>query len=68
MCYSSSRDFGWGIRKHAAHEPEKREETKPAEKAEPEVEAEDLEFLAFLEGRGERRVQEPVADRTPEKV
>jgi hypothetical protein len=63
MCYSSSRDFGWSIRKHAAKEPEARRESTSDEKTGPRAEAEDLEFLAFLERSGEGEVQRPVAEK-----
>ena len=67
MCYSSSKDFGWGIRKDADREPEARKET-PQDRPEPHVTAQDFRFWAFPHRLKTTTAQESVADRTHERV
>ncbi|ADX71486.1 hypothetical protein D7Z96_11055 [Pseudarthrobacter phenanthrenivorans] len=45
MCYSSSKDFGWG-RKEADHKPEAKQDT-PVETPERAVKAPDFTFWSF---------------------
>jgi hypothetical protein len=66
MCYSSSQDFGWGMRKEADRKPEARKET-PPDRPEPHVTAQDFKFWAFPIRRKTPAAQEPV-DRTRERV
>ena len=66
MCYSSSQDFGWGMRKEADRKPEARKET-PPDRSEPHVTAQDFKFWAFPIRRKTPAAQEPV-DRTRERV
>jgi hypothetical protein len=67
MCYSSSKDFGWGIRKEADRKPEARQET-PPDRPEPHVTAQDFKFWAFPIRRKTPETREPVVDRTRERV
>ena len=67
MCYSSSKDFGWGIRKEADREPEAKQEN-PRVDPEPHVTAQDSKFWAFPLRRKTPAVQEPTTDRAPERV
>jgi hypothetical protein len=67
MSYSSSKDFGWGIRKEADRKPEARQET-PPDRPEPHVTAQDFKFWAFPIRRKTPATQEPVVDRTRERV
>ena len=67
MCYSSSKDFGWGYKKEADRKPEARQET-PPDRTEPHYTAQDFKFWAFPLRRKTPAAQEPVADRTHEKV
>ncbi len=66
MCYSSSKDFGWGIRKEAGREPEAKQD-KPPVRPEPHVTAQDFKFWAFPR-RKTPATKGPTADRTPERV
>ncbi|MFD1212576.1 hypothetical protein ACFQ36_11065 [Arthrobacter sp. GCM10027362] len=66
MCYSSRKDFGWGIEKKDVREPRERE-SKPAEYPEPRVTAEDSRLRDFINRRRVRKAV-PVVDRTREKV
>ena len=53
MCYSSSKDFGWGIRKESDSKPEAKHEA-PAETPEKPVKAQDFTFWAYPERSKER--------------
>ena len=67
MCYSSSKDFGWGIRKETQREPEAKQEKQPA-RSEPDLTEPEFKFWAFAPRRKAPTVQEPAADPTFEKV
>jgi hypothetical protein len=67
MCYSSSKDFGWGIRKETEREPETKQDTQPA-RSEPDLTEPEFKFWAFVPRRKAPTVQEPAADRSFEKV
>jgi hypothetical protein len=67
MCYSSSKDFGWGIRKETEHRPEARQET-PVETPEKPVKAQDFTFWAFPRRRRTPAPQTPSAERSKERV
>ncbi len=67
MCYSSSKDFGWGYKKEADRKPETQQETPPA-RTEPHYTAQDFTFWAFPVRRKTPAAQDPVADRTHERV
>lgn len=67
MCYSSSKDFGWGIKKEATREPEARQQT-PPDRSEPTFTARDFTFWAFPRRRKNREAGEPAAERTRERV
>ncbi|OAE00374.1 hypothetical protein [Arthrobacter sp. OY3WO11] len=63
MCYSSSKDFGWGIRKEADSKPEAKQET-----TEKPVKAQDFTFWAFPGWRKTRAPGTPSAERSKERV
>ena len=67
MCYSSMEDFGWRAKKEADRKPEARQET-PPDRPEPHVTAQDFKFWAFPIRRKTPAAQEPVVDRTRERV
>jgi hypothetical protein len=67
MCYSSSKDFGWGIKKEATREPEARQQT-PPDRTEPHFTAQDFTFWAFPRRRKTHEAEEPAAERTSERV
>ena len=70
MCYSSSKDFGWGTRKETGRKPETREtpaET-PVESPEPTVKAQDYTFWAFPNWRRTPSPRTPTAERSKERV
>lgn len=67
MCYSSSKDFGWGIRKESRREPDATQDKQPA-RPEPDLTEREFTFWAFAPRRKAPTVQEPAADRTPERV
>lgn len=67
MCYSSSKDFGWGIRKEADRKPEAKQEDTRVE-PEPRVTAEDFKFWAFPLRWKTPAVQKPATDRASERV
>jgi hypothetical protein len=67
MCYSSSKDFGWGIKKDATREPEARQQTAP-DRTEPRYTARDFTFWAFPRRRKTSEAEEPAAERTSERV
>jgi hypothetical protein len=67
MCYSSSKDFGWGIKKEADRQPEAKQET-PAETPEKRVRAQDNTFWAFPNWRRTPAPRTPAAERSKEKV
>jgi hypothetical protein len=67
MCYSSSKDFGWGIKKDATREPEARQQT-PPDRTEPHFTAKDFTFWAFPRRRKTLEAEEPAAERTSERV
>ena len=67
MCYSSSKDFGWGIRKESDSKPEAKHEA-PAETPEKPVKAQDFTFWAFPGWRKTRTPGTPSAERSKEKV
>ncbi len=56
MCYSSSKDFGWGIKKEATREPEARQQT-PADSAGP--------FGAHFHGSGLHLLGLPASPEDP---
>jgi hypothetical protein len=66
MCYSSSKDFGWG-RKDTERKPEAKHET-PAETPEKPVKAQDFTFWAFPGWRKTRTPGALSAERSREKV
>lgn len=67
MCYSSSKDFGWGIRKETDRKPEAKQE-EPQVRPEPHVTAQDVKFWAFPLRRKTPAVHEPATDRARERV
>ncbi len=67
MCYSSSKDFGWGIRKEAESKPEAKHEA-PVETPEKPVKAQDFTFWAFPGWRKTRTPGTPSAERSKERV
>ncbi|HEY8699940.1 MAG TPA: hypothetical protein VIM08_03085 [Arthrobacter sp.] len=67
MCYSSSKDFGWGKRDEAYKAPEPQQE-KPPVRPEPHVTAREFTFWAFPRRRKTPATQEPAVDRMHEKV
>ena len=67
MCYSSSKDFGWGIRKEADSKPEAKHEA-PAETPEKPVKAQDFTFWAFPDWRKTRTPGTRSAERSKERV
>ncbi|MFM9273795.1 hypothetical protein [Pseudarthrobacter sp. NKDBFgelt] len=67
MCYSSSKDFGWGIRKEAESKTEAKHET-PAETPEKPVKAQEFTFWAFPGWRKTRTPGTPSAERSKERV
>lgn len=67
MCYSSSKDFGWGIRKEAESKPEAKHEA-PAETPEKPVKAQDFTFWAFPNWRKTRTPGTRSAERSKERV
>lgn len=68
MCYSSNKDFGRSYKKESGRTPEPRAEAKPEDRSEPRAERQGMLFWAFPRRRSERTAQEPVVDRTSEKV
>lgn len=68
MCYSSSKDFGRSYKNESDRTPKARPETKPEDRSELRTQRRGWLFWAFPGRREERRVQEPVVDRTSEKV
>lgn len=75
MCYSSSKDFGWGIRKEAGRKPETKQETPvetpvvtPVETPEPRVKAQDFTFWAFPKWRRMPSPRTPSGERSKERV
>lgn len=67
MCYSSSKDFGWGIRKESDSKPEAKHEA-PAETPEKPVRAQDFTFWAFPGWRKTRTPRTRPAERSKERV
>ncbi|CAN7521452.1 hypothetical protein [Pseudarthrobacter oxydans] len=67
MCYSSSKDFGWGIRKESDSKPEAKHEA-PAETPEKPVKAQDFTFWAFPNWRKTRTPGTRSAERSKERV
>lgn len=67
MCYSSSKDFGWGIRKESDRKPEAKHEA-PAETREKPVKAQDFTFWAFPDWRKTRTPGTRSAERSKERV
>ncbi|GAA1778440.1 hypothetical protein GCM10009712_27510 [Pseudarthrobacter sulfonivorans] len=67
MCYSSSKDFGWGIKKDATREPEARQQT-PPDRTEPHFTAQDFSFWTFPRRRKTHEAEEPAGERTSERV
>jgi hypothetical protein len=67
MCYSSSKDFGWGTKKDATREPDTRQQT-PPDRPEPTYTAQDFTFWAFPRWRKTHKAGEPAAERPHEKV
>jgi hypothetical protein len=67
MCYSSSKDFGWGIRKETDRKPEAQQEA-PAETPEKPVKAQDFTFWAFPNWRKAPAPGSPSAERNKERV
>ncbi len=67
MCYSSSKDFGWGIRKEADRKPEAKQET-PAEAPEQPVKAQDFTFWAFPNWRKTPARGTPSSERSRERA
>jgi hypothetical protein len=63
MCYSSSKDFGWGIRKEADSQSEAKQET-----PEKPVKAQDFRFWAFPNWRKTPAPGTPSAERSKERV
>jgi hypothetical protein len=67
MCYSSSKDFGWSVKKETHRQPEAKQET-PAETPEQEVKAQDYTFWAFPNWRRTPRPSTPSGERSKERV
>lgn len=67
MCYSSSKDFGWGIRKEADRQPEAKQET-PVETPEKPVKAQDYTFWAFPSWRRTPAPRTPSAEESKTRV
>lgn len=67
MCYSSSKDFGWGIKKETERQPEAKQET-PAETREEQVKGQDYTFWAFPNWRRTPRPRTPSAEQSKERV
>lgn len=67
MCYSSSKDFGWDVKKEAHRQPEAKQET-PEETPEQEVRAQDYTFWAFPNWRRTPRPSTPSGQRNKERV
>jgi hypothetical protein len=70
MCYSSSKDFGWGAKKETRRQPEAKQDTPetPVETPEPRVKAQDYTFWAFPNWRRTPRPSTPSAERSEERV
>lgn len=67
MCYSSSKDFGWGARKETHRRPEAKHET-PVETPEKPVKAQDFTFWAFPAWRKAPEPGTTSAERSKERV
>jgi hypothetical protein len=67
MCYSSSKDFGYGVRKEADRQPEAKQET-PVETPEKPVKAQDFTFWAFPNWRRTPAPRTPSGERSKERV
>ena len=67
MCYSSSKDFGWGTRKEADRKPEAKQET-PVETPVKPVKAQDFTFWAFPNWRKMPAPGTPSSERSKEKA
>lgn len=68
MCYSSNKDFGRSYKKESDRTPEPRAEIRPEDRSELRTQRQGMLFWAFPRRRGGRPAQEPVVDRTSEKV
>jgi len=66
MCYSSSKDFGWGARKETRRQPEERPETH--ENPEKPVEAPEFTFWAFPKWRRTPAPGTRTGERSKERV
>ncbi len=67
MCYSSSKDFGWGVRKEADPKREAQQET-PVETPEEPVKGQDFSFWVFPNWRKTPAPRTPSAERSRERV
>ncbi|PNI08167.1 hypothetical protein CXX84_12255 [Arthrobacter sp. AFG7.2] len=67
MCYSSSKDFGWSIRKETDSEAKPQQET-PVETPEKPARAQDFTFWAFPGWRKTRTPDAPSAEKSKERV
>ncbi len=65
MCYSSSKDFGWGARKETGRQPEERPETHETPKP---AKAPEFTFWAFPTWRRTPAPGTPSAERSKERV
>jgi hypothetical protein len=70
MCYSSSKDFGWGVRKETHRRPEAKQDTPetPVEMPEKPVKAQDFTFWAFPAWWKTPGPRTTPADRSKERV
>jgi hypothetical protein len=67
MCYSSSKDFGWGSRKEADRQPEAKQETPVATPEKP-VKAQDFTFWVFPNWRRTPAPRTPSAEESKTRV
>ncbi|GAP56930.1 hypothetical protein AHiyo6_34950 [Arthrobacter sp. Hiyo6] len=67
MCYSHNKDFRQDVKKEVGRESGRRSERTPSARSEPREHL-DFKFWAFPRRRRESAPQEPVVDRSSEKV
>lgn len=67
MCHSYNKDFRQDVKKEADRESDRRSETTPSARSE-QRERTDFKFWAFPRRRRESAAQEPIVDRSREKV